>query len=289
MVDAKEVWAGGEQGRDAASRATQPPSVPHPQQPSPNGSSLCWQEAKGGLQSHGQEGWVLGDTHGITGEASPRLPAPSALPALDPRSLHPAGYHHFAVPQHPGVAVSLQLASSSTGGGRRTGWAVWEGHFSLARRFPVSKLSLQRPGCCACGQHYRGSGGNRRWAPPGYWPLATSHWPAHCGAEGMEAPGAGLSAWHVGSARGWLAGSNGRGRFPSPARSSRQRSGDIRVAGAGAARSAAPRQLLLQLRSLASFLGSPAATVSKPRDPCSAATSHLHVIRQPWLPTAQSP
>lgn len=221
MVEAKEVRAGGEQGRNTASRATQLPPAPHPQQPPPIGSLLSLQEAKQGLQSHGQEGWVLGDTHGITGEASPRLSAPSALPALDLGSLHPAGYHHFASSQHPGVVVSLQLASSSTGGGRRTGWTVWEGHFSLACRFPVSKLSLQGPGCCTCGQHCRVAGGSGRWAPPGHWRLATSPWAARPWAEGMEAPGAGLSASHVGSAGGCQGAMGGEGFPPQLAAPSR--------------------------------------------------------------------
>lgn len=84
-----------EQGWNAASRTTQLPSSPYPQQPPPKGILLSWQEAKGGLQSHRQEGWILGHTNGMTGGAPPRLSTPPALPALDLRSLHPAGYHHF--------------------------------------------------------------------------------------------------------------------------------------------------------------------------------------------------
>lgn len=126
-------------GQDAACRATQPPSAPHPQQPPPKDSSLSWQEAKGGLQSRGQEGWDLGDTHGIAREASPRL-------HLCPLPWTHCSLHQWVPPlcwlQHPGVAVSLQLTSSSTGGGRRTGWAVWEGHFSSVCQLPVSKLPL---------------------------------------------------------------------------------------------------------------------------------------------------
>lgn len=256
----------------------------HPQQPPPKGSSLGWQEAKGGLQGHGQEGQVLGDIHGITAEASLRLYAPSACPALDLRSLHPVGYHHFAGSWCPGPAVILQLTSSSTGGGRRIGWAVWEGHFSLAHQFPVSKLSLQGPGCCTCAQHCGGLGAGLLLASgprppsPGWLPLG----------QRAGRPRSGSVCITRGQQQG-LSGSNGRGRFPSPARSSKQRSGDTRVAGAEAARSAAPQQQLFQLRSLTSFLASPVATVSKPSEPWSAAASHPHVTQGSWLPMAQSP
>lgn len=136
-----------------------------------------------------------------------------------------AGYHPFAV-------VSLQLASSSTGGGRRTGWAVWEGHFSLACRFPVSKLSLQGPGCYACEQHCRGLGE----AGAGLL-LATS--PCQRAWRLQDR----VSASHTGSAE--VPGSNGSRRFPSPTCSLTQRNGDIRAA--RAAWSAAPRQWVLQL------------------------------------------
>lgn len=150
-------------------------------------------------------GWLLGDTHGIA-EASPRLSAPSPLPALDRGSLHLAGHHRFAPP-------AWRRARSSAARGRRTGWAVREGCSSSARRFPVCKLSLQGPACRACGQHCRGTGDIGRWAPPGHQPLATSPWPAGPRAEGMESPGVGLSASHVGRPGGCRGAMGGEG-FP---------------------------------------------------------------------------
>lgn len=260
MLEAKEMWAGGEQGRDAASRTTQLPSAPHPQQPPQKGILLSWQEAKGGLRSHGQEGWILGHTHGMTGEAPPRLSTPPALPALDLRSLHPAGYHHFATSRRGGEgAVRVQLASSSTGRGRRTGWVVWEGHFSLAYQFPSFQAVSGRAWLLHLWEHCRGLGGASigLLLAAGHLPLAS--WPQ---GRGHGGPRSGSVCITRGPLQG-LSGSNRRGRFPSLAPSSKQRSADVRVT--GAAQSAAPHQLLHQLRSLGSFLVSPAATISKQR------------------------
>lgn len=132
--------------------------------------------------------FLLGGACCITEAASSRLPAPSALPALALGSLLPTGTSVLPGPQCPGLA-RLQLASSIAGGGRRTGWAVWEGHFSSAHWFSVSNLSPQGPVCCAVS-------GTVGWP----WPVGPVL--GSCRPPAPDPQERWLRVSHVGSARG---------------------------------------------------------------------------------------
>lgn len=124
----------------------------------------------------------------ITGAAFSRLPAPSVLPALALGSLLPIGTSALPGPQRPGLA-RLQLTSGIAGGGRRTGWAVWEGHFSSAHWFSVSNLSPQGPVHCAVS----GTAG---------WPWPVGPVLGSCRPPAPDAQERWLHVSHVGSARG---------------------------------------------------------------------------------------
>lgn len=262
MVEAKEVWAGGERGRDAASRAALPPSAPRPQQPPPKGGrgarearramgrrAGCWETPTASREKPPQ-GYPL-RLHPL-----PRSPGLSVLQG--------------PVTLQPGAALSLQLASSSAAGGRRTGRAL------CGKDIFLQHAGSQFPSCLCKGLAaalVSSAAGGLGTAGTGLL-LATSPWPAPPGAEGTEAPGAGLSASHVGSAGGWRGAMAGEGfppQLPAPSRAVETSGGQ----GQG---------LLLQFQSLSLFLGSPAATASKPGEPWSAAASHPHVRRGACLP-----
>lgn len=172
-------------GQDAACRATQPPSAPHPQQPPPKDSSLSWQEAKGGLQSRGQEGWDLGDTHGIAREASPRL------------HLCPLPWTHCSL--HQWVPPLCWLPTPWCGGEpaahQQQHWWREENRLGCVGRtffFSVSAPSFQaasiRAQLLCLWAALQADGGSDCWVHLGHWPLASSPWgrgPGGCKSESL--------------------------------------------------------------------------------------------------------
>lgn len=126
-----------------------------------------------------------------------------------------------SIPQGTSPRLSAAAPHSSAGegrggGGRGTGWAVWEGRSSPAQPFPVSKLSLQGLAVVPVGSTARGL---EEPPTPGHQPWLGSS--PRSGAVHTSHP------WQCQT----LPGSHGRGRFPAPAHSSRQRTGDTRVTG----------------------------------------------------------
>lgn len=179
----------------------------------------------GGLQRCGQEGWALG---------TPMAPAARPGAQACPSRRAPALRCQRQLPQ--------QHREGRREGGGRAG-LCGKGVFSSSA-VPSFQAGSARPGCL--------------WeAPPGGWrqPLTPGHqpWPGSSPRSGAVHTSGGQCQR--------LPGSHRRGRFPSPAHSSKQGTGDMRVTGACG-------QQLLQLRGLTLFLALP-----KPREPQSAAAS----------------
>lgn len=159
-------------GRNSApSTVTVPPAAPCPQR----------QEVK---ETCGQEGRARGCPWHLTACPGAQVCPSCGAPAPD---------------------CELQLTKAVLGreekrqGGRRTGWAVWDGRFSPVHRFPVPKLSLQDLAVVPVGSTAMGQ------------ERGTDPWPA---ALAGHSPRSGAAHTSGGQCQSLLA-SHRRGRFPS--------------------------------------------------------------------------